>query len=254
MIYFTVFAIRIAMEVATPADIGFECEICLVSCGSKLNLENHVKNHVKKTKQEVQAKQISIKGLTVSDPFKCGLCDLNCSNQADLSVHLTQHTGRKMLVCDFCSFQSAEKLKMKIHATTHKGVKVNPTDSQNRSKSLYKCHKCNVAFKTKDKLQSHNYKMHVPTNQCTVCGYKFPSYSSLQKHLKTICSLSKPQRISESILYDCTMCQKQFAHLKYLKLHLMEHTAIPSKRCLICTKICVNQKALDQHTASIHPL
>lgn len=238
------------MEVTTKTTIGFECDICLESCGSKLNLENHVKSHVKKTKNEVHAEQILIKGLAVLDQFKCGLCDVNCSNQADLSVHLQQHTGRKILVCGFCSYQSHEKLKMKIHATIHKGF--NPSSSQNKSGALFKCYKCNVTLKTKEKLRSHNSRLHLPTNQCTVCGYKFPTYASLQRHLKSICS-SPDENISENILYDCTMCQEQFDRLKYLKLHLMEHTSIPSKKCLICSKICVNQKALDGHTANIHP-
>jgi KRAB domain-containing zinc finger protein len=228
----------------TNTTIGFECDICLESCGSKVNLENHVKIHVKKTEQEVQ---ISITGLAVIDQFKCGLCAINCINQADLSVHLQQHTGRKILVCEFCSYQSSEKLKMKIHSTIHKGF--NPSASQ--SKSRFKCYKCNVAFKTKEKLTSHNYKLHLPTNQCTVCGYKFPSYSSLQKHIKSICSSSKQEHV-ESTLYDCTMCENQFDRIKDLKIHLMEHTSIPSKKCSICSKICVNQKALDRHTASIH--
>lgn len=234
---------------AKATTTGFECDICLESCGSKLNLETHVKSHVKKTKLEVRAEQSQ--GQAVTDQFKCGLCAENCSNQTDLSLHLQQHTGRKILVCDHCNFQSPEKLKMKIHSTIHKGVTA--TASSPNRRSLYKCRKCYVAFKTKEKLHAHDSKMHMPTYQCSVCGYKFSGNSSLQKHIKSICSSPKHERMSESILYDCTMCLKQFSRLKDLRNHLTEHTSIYSKICSICSEICVSQKVLERHTANNHP-
>ena len=104
----------------------------------------------------------------------------------------------------------------------------------------YRCHKCNVAFKSAEERQVHN-KLHKPLFKCNDCTKRFFTPEGLQMHQNT-----DPHH------YACDQCEKVLPSTAKLARHKVIHVTDKKFVCDICEKCYRTEQNLRSHKYTVH--
>ncbi len=142
---------------------------------------------------------------TVHNPkrvqFQCDLCPKSFYRKTSLTNHVvTIHYCLRPFVCRFCSKSFTQGTHLRIHINSfHHGI----------------------------------------WHWCKKCGVKFPSVTSLNKHIRQVHlkqKLNPAPRKTNRVKFRCELCGHQFTYKSALKTHLIRHNAIKFFKCYLCSK------------------
>ncbi|XP_023298755.2 transcription factor grauzone-like isoform X1 [Lucilia cuprina] len=199
------------------------------------------------------------------DMFKCQICDKNMSSARNLTIHITsEHPDEADSVefyeCEHCSKRIRNYNLFKKHLRSH-----------NKDKEV-ECHICNKRCATIYRLRNHIASVHnnIYHHICDICGKKFKSKTSFQKHYDehqgiveppaqcTICgawlknqhSLRVHHQTHEDTQFACDICGKFFKTKKNLSRHKgYWHRRERNLSCSYCDKVFREKRNLDEHMA-----
>jgi len=78
-------------------------------------------------------------------------------------------------------------------------------------------------------------------SECSICGKQFKHLKDMKRH---------EQRHSGVKLFGCDICSKRFTRSEYLKTHLKRHMGILDFPCNLCDKAFPQQKELNTHLST----
>ncbi|XP_042253507.1 zinc finger protein 37-like [Thunnus maccoyii] len=166
-----------------------------------------------------------------------------------LRVHMKTHFPNDEYACPRCDSRfkvlTSFRLHLKRTCFEHSKQQVDPDEAQN----LYKCDKCEEAFRYKLSLevhkQTHNelycsvcrkvlrdaaalarHNASHTVLQCPRCEETFTLYKPLLKHCENIHKISRP--------FKCNHCPKTYSRLRILIGHEWKHTGHLPFRCAHC--------------------
>lgn len=196
-----------------PIAVNWKCSECLKEFKTRRLLTNHTsRNH--------RLRKFNTEKSTVKQPAQCTIC-------------LDRFPSRKML----------ENHSREQHLHEHCARKSNV----NNGTAQYECDICSKIFNTKNKIRQH---LTTHNNEgrrkflCVACGNQFCTKFGLNQHIRAI--HDKEQR------FQCTKCDRRFAHNHNLKTHMNRHNAIRPYACKVCTKTFYDSSTLNVHTKSVH--
>lgn len=109
-----------------------------------------------------------------------------------------------------------------------------------RSKTIYRCTKCEKAFVSQATLDQH-YNVHYSLDiQCATCGETFQTEQQLKRH--SAVHVPHP--------FICNVCGKCYISKYSLKSHMTRHQK-PVK-CRYCDHMCVSATAMRKHFHDAH--
>lgn len=110
------------------------------------------------------------------------------------------------------------------------------------------CNLCGRVLSNKKRLRGH-LMQHVTTKPrpyaCPVCGFAFPEYSALYRHMKVQHKDARP--------YTCQTCGEGFRLPSELKVHTKEHCDRGGLHmCTLCGKTFAVEGNLQWHYSTVH--
>ncbi|XP_037815578.1 zinc finger and SCAN domain-containing protein 2 [Lucilia sericata] len=172
----------------------------------------------------------------------CQYCGKEFQRPYEKVKHERIHTGEKPYECEVCGKTFRVSYSLTLHLRTHTDIRP------------YVCATCNKRFKQQS-VYVHHLKTHVVERgyKCDICGKSFRTSVQLSGH-KNI--HSKP--------YNCTECNRPFASLYSVKIHMKTHNKGHKSnknlknRCSICGASYARIFALrfhlkEQHGLDVHP-
>ncbi|XP_061912431.1 zinc finger protein 85-like isoform X3 [Entelurus aequoreus] len=187
-----------------------------------------------------------------------------CNEQVDtnLKTHLRTHFPDGQYACPRCGSRyklfTSLKLHLKRTCYDHAGQQAGPASGPD----LYKCEKCEEAFKYKLSLEAHQrthhelycsvcrkvlkdaamLERHKSSHigfQCTRCEETFTLFKPLLRHAENFHKISRP--------FKCNHCSKTFPGLRFLIKHEWKHTGHLPFRCAFCGLRFRNDADLVSH-------
>lgn len=166
-----------------------------------------------------------------------------------LRIHMKTHFPNDNYACPRCDSRfkllTSFKLHLKRTCFEHSQLQVDPDEAQN----LYKCDKCEEAFRYKLSLEVHKrthnelycsvcrkvlrdaatlarHKTSHTAFQCPRCEETFTLYKPLLRHCENIHKISRP--------FKCNHCAKTYSRLRILIGHEWKHTGHLPFQCAQC--------------------
>ena len=206
------------MKIHTCTEKSFKCKICDKLFTRKLLLDSHLKTH----KMREVYKETGVK------PFECMFCDASYFAKVSLERHVAEDHSKKKrsFKCDRCNASFASKRKLVIHAKCHE--ETSDSDSETCDEDLE--HKLSL-------------KVHDKPNVCEICGEKFRSLRTLQRHRQEHNGVQR---------YTCEMCDECFSDLRSLKEHKWFHSGIKKVKCSQCDETFKTKRDLNNHQNNEH--
>ena len=166
----------------------------------------------------------------------CQYCGKEFQRPYEKVKHERIHTGEKPYECEVCGKTFRVSYSLTLHLRTHTDIRP------------YVCATCNKRFKQQS-VYVHHMKTHVNERgyKCDICGKSFRTSVQLSGH-KNI--HSKP--------YNCTECNRPFASLYAVKIHMKTHNKCHKSnknlknRCSICGASYARLFALRFHIKEQH--
>ncbi|XP_019938430.2 zinc finger protein 287-like isoform X1 [Paralichthys olivaceus] len=178
-----------------------------------------------------------------------------CKKHVDTSLrsHMKTHFTEGYYACPRCDsrFKLFSSFKMHVRRTCYEYGKqqVDP-EKLDEAKNLYKCDKCQEAFRYKVSLDRHKlthdelycsvcrkvlrdtaalarHKISHTAFQCTRCEETFTLFMPLIRHYENIHKISRP--------FKCNRCPKTLTRLRFLILHEWTHTGHLPFKCAQCS-------------------
>ncbi|KAM4623637.1 uncharacterized protein ACJ7VT_004683 [Polymixia lowei] len=180
---------------------------------------------------------------------RCCICKEHV--KADMKDHMKIHFPNGKYACPRCDtkFTILSSLKLHLKRTCYDQQQVDPQEAHG-AKSLFKCDKCEKAFRYRLSLDEHkrthnqlycevcrkvlrdsetlarHKSSHTPF-QCTLCEDNFRLYKPLARHYENVHKLSRP--------FKCHHCPKSFSKLRFFIGHEWKHTGQLPFRCPQCS-------------------
>ena len=155
-----------------------------------------------------------------TENFRCEYCDLDFRIENDLKAH------QNRISC----LKHTQKINniYEIDIETNSEPKLDSNDIYKiyivNGIEFYKCHLCQLLFKTKQNLNFHlNRKIKCnELHNCKKCNRKFHSIENLRKH-------EKNSKECDKNIFKCTNCNKHFNTNKSLNKHTKINNCIKDK-------------------------
>ncbi|KAM7344013.1 optix-binding protein [Cochliomyia hominivorax] len=206
------------------------------------NMAKSKKTAKKNTDEGVANTSTQVSNSNGKRKHACQYCGKEFLRPYEKVKHERVHTGEKPYECEVCGKTFRVSYSLTLHLRTHTDIRP------------YVCATCNKRFKQQS-VYVHHLKTHVVERdyKCDVCGKSFRTSVQLSGH-KNI--HSKP--------YNCTECNRPFASLYAVKIHMKTHNKCHKanknlkNRCNICGASYARLFALrfhlkEQHNIDIDP-
>ncbi|XP_041981547.1 zinc finger protein 808-like isoform X1 [Aricia agestis] len=216
-----------------------------------INSDNEAdKNDIKHSLQEKPAQHIT--ETSVKEGIVCEICNRYFQNKNSLPAHMRIHVVKgRVLSCPTCGkvFNTAYHLK-RHQNEVHKDHDETSTylakeDAEHLSPTSIKnmCIICKRRFKSQQSVAAHmkihGYKERVLA--CSKCGKVFPREYNLKRH-----ELSHEEKRK----YKCGFCSESYLTEEILEQHLKQHGE--TKICSVCQKTFADMLALNMHVFKLH--
>ena len=237
------------------------CKECKFKCAYERELDIHMGECAKKKQ-------------------KCDQCGKKFRWISKLKQHLMIHTGEKPFACSLCEYRSAVKYSLDVHMKSHTG--------QQRS---YACGQCDKIFTSSycrlqhsrlhfketphacgmgDDPGAHKESLNEPSKVhatdeplvCDQCPRKFKLMCHLKRHSlvhrgsnSAGGSGDSPEKSTgpKSYSYMCTLCDKRFTRLSYLRIHVSSvHHGEKQYLCHLCDFQSGYPSSLRSHMQKMH--
>ena len=166
----------------------------------------------------------------------------NIDNETPIILKIRRQGKREIRKSHICG-KSVDRGRMEGHLSHHKKHEKHASEDSNEKKTCPHCGKVLLNLKA---LQNHLRRACAGIDygeaKCEECGKDFSSRDNLNKHIKYIHSLNKPQ-------YICNLCGKILSSTKALDSHHQAFHEIRELKCKckLCGKFFVDSAALRHH-------
>lgn len=213
--------------------------------------------------------------------YRCNFCNAVFKRAFTRKCHENRHTGLTPYECELCEekFPSPNLRnhhRMKAH--TKDTVSEPPTDrcpqvgTGTDGLKKYKCSYCSRSFRLMFQKEYHeNLHKGVKPYKCDGCDKRFYSVSSRSYHRQHLHGLTgriaapkskfrekEPFQVDRAKaadgLYDCSYCDKKFAHSNSIKQHERLHTGERPYKCASCDARFVQYSHAKRHMRIRHNL
>ncbi|XP_037043509.1 zinc finger protein 878-like [Bradysia coprophila] len=207
---------------------NFMCVQCNRQFTDAEHLDLHLRAHndarVIQTKAELR---------NIRLPYACQYCSKEFARPHEKVKHERIHTGEKPYSCEVCGKTFRVAYCLTLHMRTH-------TDAR-----PFVCAQCNKRFKS-NSVYNHHLLTHsnVRAYQCPYCTKSFKTSVQLSGHKN---SHTKP--------FSCTECNRPFATLYAVKIHMQSHQKTNHSlkhACDICGATYARGFALKDHIKEQH--
>lgn len=202
-------------------------------CKEPLSTQEQVEEHSEKMHQRnkiTDLEEIERK------PVECPVCFQRFEKKKDYVLHQRKMYANVLHCCKRCPAEFANAYNLRVHwKDFHKSVKIIHEIDKMRQ-NIHKCCVCRKQFDTRDLLQEHGKKIHLPKRendqsdnqfQCEICFRRFKTESVLIEHQR------RPFRRNR---YQCAHCGKTFKDKQSFTDHEQSHTNLRPYVCPICNK------------------
>ena len=206
----------------------FSCE----SCDKSFMKSGNLKNHIKKTHEDIVPKKDHESTNSLKNIYKCDHCDKIFATSQKLKNHTKSvHKERKSFPCELCDDKTF----------------INSSDLKSHIYMNHECHMCGKKFVNKGKLDAHIYSIHIEQQED-----KVPVKINIFK--------SKMKIDQEKNDYKCNTCGKSFVNEDMLKTHISSNHNSENKekyivdkvhKCIFCGKKLLKEE-LFQHIHKTH--
>lgn len=165
------------------------CPDCERRFSSKLNLETHMRNHVKDAfmtcevcGRTVVASSLTAHLLSHSKKFFCEFCSLACTTKHDLQKHVRRrHAAPESYECSYCKSPFKTKGRLEKHITFCRGPG-----------TIRPCPHCGKLFDEYNQRKIHIRQEHIGF-RCRICALEFINVSRFNRHMRTSEHLGKSE-------------------------------------------------------------
>lgn len=190
-------------------------------CGKDFKNAKFLQNHEEKHKV----------GNIEENNFICQICGKNYNTRLNLNRHIrTLHQKIKDHQCPECGKKFVDSTRLKEHRWIH-------TDHK-----PHKCRFCDQTFRHKNHVKHHEAKIHGEKKEfeCDLCSktfcyaYELKNHKASHDNRKSKIVLETPNKTQPNVLqhdaeltrhiFECSICQKQFASIPSLRDHCSQHT------------------------------
>jgi len=172
-----------------------------------------------------------------NDPFD--------STSSTAIAALTEHRlegkgrkGKKMYSCTLCPH-------LKQFPSLHKAERHRLTHIPVAFRKLYQCPQCKERFITDKNLQRHvdtDSCQGIRIHSCPVCEQTFDNRYDLVDHQENHDEFKRK--------FKCRICTAKFSKAKYLKRHILTHSAVKRYKCDLCPKAFKSEHYMRVHRRS----
>jgi len=203
-----------------------------MNCNRTYSYGYYLEAHLKKCKAKKDSKAAAF----------CEVCGLQYGSKTTLIRHQIEKHGIRpdtganadagKLPCEYCD-RLFDDLNMLDHhiAIDHGGD------------TPFKCSACEDSFSLKIQLDEHSLRAHNIGFMCEQCSKIFPKKRSLEMHVAQAHTL--PYGTAKNIA--CDICDKRFAHQRFLKAHVMSTHKEKNHHCQYCGKAFSALEFLKRH-------
>lgn len=196
--------------------LSYSCSYCAAVLSNYSQFRAHLNNH------------LSLK------TFKCiqGECNMFFKTINLLLDHVSTYHNSPKYICHLCKTQFSSLEDIALHHQNHS----QPDFESKVKQNVYKCSKCDAAFRKSEKLSLHLFT-ETHNKPCIHCNKTFASDKRLRMHLQ-IHKKAKP--------YQCSICSSSFHMKKYLNSHILKHGE-SQFTCTDCKQKFKRQDVLQRH-------
>jgi len=204
-------------------------------------------------------------------PYACPVCHHSFNCKSNRRLHMKRHHPKFM----------AQKVAMKCHSAEHSSKSDNTSTNLDSDVAQkvdrldrvgYRCNQCDAEFTDSVRLSEHQRVTHVVKGltqfACTICSYRFPSYTHLNKHRKKsghgaemvyVCDLCDDKfptafrlRVHRFRHFDerpflCGCCGRRYRSQQQINLHVLSHNDVLKYKCPKCSSVYYSQQLLRLH-------
>ncbi|KAF7286020.1 hypothetical protein GWI33_008323 [Rhynchophorus ferrugineus] len=215
----------------------FICDLCGKKVNSKRSLRDHMYIH---------------QGIK---PLACKECGKSFGLRTTLKLHIRTHTGQRPYHCTVCGKSFTQRSPLTVHMRHHTGEK--PLEN----KKYYTRRKSKKIGEDADtysesssnstiKLESDYIEVKIKsiTFWCQNCNAKFTSEDDLQRHIEQKSCDPEPE-VNENV---CSICEKVFKEVKYLRIHMKNFHEDPKPRYVCCNRVYSIKEKYEKHRKKFH--
>lgn len=232
----------------------YKCNFCNIEFDEQLLLLNHLTEKHGNTEEKTELKVI----------FKCPYCYVAYDTDSALAAHMKTHTkqdenGKK--VCKVCK-KHLQKTKtvykcLKCERKFAKRTILHRHIQRQHKPPIYRCEKCTSSFKMEDKLKQHMQIKHstVQTTNLPVIKIQKSKLSPIKlDKLPNILSNILSKNLLNGTLHNCKICNSYFPSNELLQRHIQwEHTKnVNLHKCGQCNQVLYSVEDLELHMSTTH--
>ena len=229
-----------------------KCMHCPRAFTTSSELKRHTSRQHKNSQEDVRLPPLvepmnQPKNLRPESQYQCSLCGKSFRRAGGRNEHVRiVHEGRRAYKCSLCPRTFTTSSERNRHVIgSHKN---DPWKEEEGVKSLVgidppNSSLCPICGRTFVNLYVHLRRHWEPAYECSVCGRKFASKSSLSSH-QVVHSDERP--------YLCMSCGRAFKTVADLRVHVRTHSEDRPFRCEVCGKSFRRSSGRAEHVRIVH--